>query len=65
MLISDLNAETMANLAHNIELNRDQYPAGSEVRARKAKLHPSRLLWWCQALVVFVCAVRVPQLCFG
>eukprot|EP00903_Cladosiphon_okamuranus_P006422 g6284.t1 len=33
MLISDLNAETMANLAHNIELNRDQYPTGSEVRA--------------------------------
>eukprot|EP00752_Nemacystus_decipiens_P014334 g12753.t1 len=33
MLISDLNAETMANLAHNIELNRRQYPVGSEVRA--------------------------------
>lgn len=35
MLISDLNAETMANLAHNIELNRHQYPPGSEVRARQ------------------------------
>lgn len=33
MLITDLNAETMANLAYNIELNRHQYPAGSEVRA--------------------------------
>lgn len=36
MLITDLNAETMANLAHNIELNRDRYSAGSEVRARCA-----------------------------
>ncbi|CAM9291854.1 unnamed protein product [Scytosiphon promiscuus] len=33
VLITDLNAETMANLGHNIELNRERYPAGSEVRA--------------------------------
>ncbi|CAM9268504.1 unnamed protein product [Ectocarpus sp. 6 AP-2014] len=35
MLITDLNAETMANLGHNIELNRHRYPAGTEVRAVK------------------------------
>ncbi|CAM9854943.1 unnamed protein product, partial [Hapterophycus canaliculatus] len=38
MLITDLNAETMANLEHNIELNRHQYPAGSEVRVRAVTL---------------------------
>lgn len=31
VVITDLNAETIANLAHNIELNRDRYPMGSEV----------------------------------
>lgn len=36
MLITDLNVETMANLAHNIELNRHLYPAGSEVRPSSA-----------------------------
>lgn len=31
MVITDLNIETMANLAHNIELNRALYPEGTEV----------------------------------
>lgn len=33
VLVTDLNVETMANLAHNVELNRHRYPAASEVSA--------------------------------
>lgn len=31
VLVTDLNVETMANMAYNIELNRHRYPAGVEV----------------------------------
>lgn len=35
VLVTDLNVETMGNLAHNVELNRHHYSSESEVRRKK------------------------------
>lgn len=32
VLVTDLNVETMANLAHNVEINRHRYSKESQVR---------------------------------